>query len=69
MSRPKVDLSIRAPLSELYGRRLPIIIAIFGFSIFTIAVATAQNLQTILLCRFFAGLFGSGPLAIVAGKL
>lgn len=29
-------------------------------------MATGENLQTILLCRFFSGLFGSGPLAIVA---
>jgi len=57
---------IWAPSSELYGRRIPIIVAMFGFSVFTIAVATAENLQTILICRFFSGLFGSGPLAIVA---
>lgn len=55
-----------APMSELYGRKLPLIIAAFGFSIFSIAVATAKDLQTILICRFFAGLCGSSPLAIVA---
>lgn len=57
---------IWAPWSELYGRKPPIIIAAFGFSIFTIAVAVAKDLQTIMLCRFFSGLFGSSPLAIVA---
>jgi DHA1 family multidrug resistance protein-like MFS transporter len=57
---------IWAPWSELYGRKPPIIIAAFGFSIFSIAVAVAKDLQTILICRFFAGLFGSSPLAIVA---
>jgi DHA1 family multidrug resistance protein-like MFS transporter len=50
----------------LYGRKPPIVIAAFGFSIFSIAVAVAKDLQTILICRFFAGLFGSSPLAIVA---
>jgi DHA1 family multidrug resistance protein-like MFS transporter len=55
-----------APFSELYGRKPPIIIAAFGFSVFSIAVAVAKDLQTILICRFFAGLFGSSPLAIVA---
>ncbi|KAH7384002.1 major facilitator superfamily domain-containing protein [Pyrenochaeta sp. MPI-SDFR-AT-0127] len=55
-----------APMSELYGRKPPLIIAAFGFAIFSIAVATAKDLQTILISRFFAGLFGSSPLAIVA---
>ncbi|KAL1792510.1 hypothetical protein ACET3X_009017 [Alternaria dauci] len=55
-----------APFSELYGRKPPLIIAAFGFAIFSIAVAVGKDLQTILICRFFAGLFGSSPLAIVA---
>jgi len=55
---------IWAPFSELYGRRLPVLVAALGFSLFTIAVATAQDLQTIMLCRFFSGFFGSAPLAI-----
>ncbi|KAH7093444.1 major facilitator superfamily domain-containing protein [Paraphoma chrysanthemicola] len=55
-----------APMSELYGRKPPIIIASFGFAVFSIAVAVGKDLQTILICRFFAGLFGSSPLAIVA---
>jgi MFS transporter, DHA1 family, multidrug resistance protein len=55
------------PLSELSGRRLPLLIGVFGFSIFTIAVAVAKDLQTVMLCRFFAGLFASCPLAVVPG--
>jgi len=55
-----------APLSELKGRRLPLISAMFGFSIFQIAVAVGKDLQTILICRFFGGVFGSCPLAVVA---
>ncbi|KAE8353194.1 major facilitator superfamily domain-containing protein [Aspergillus coremiiformis] len=57
---------IWAPMSELQGRRLPIIIAMFGFGIFNIAVAVAKDLQTLLICRFFCGIFGSCPLAVVA---
>ena len=38
----------------------------FGFSIFSIATAVAKDLQTVLLSRFFAGAFGSCPLAVVA---
>jgi MFS transporter, DHA1 family, multidrug resistance protein len=57
---------IWGPFSELQGRKLPITIAIFGFTLFNFAVASADNLQTIMICRFFTGFFGSGPLAIVA---
>ncbi|KAI1083725.1 MFS general substrate transporter [Whalleya microplaca] len=55
-----------APLSELKGRRLPIVIAMFGFSVFSIGCATAKDLQTVLITRFFAGFFGACPLAVVA---
>lgn len=55
-----------APFSELYGRKTPLILAAFGFSVFSIAVAVGKDLQTVLICRFFAGLFGSCPLAVVA---
>ncbi|KAF2654347.1 MFS general substrate transporter [Lophiostoma macrostomum CBS 122681] len=55
-----------APFSELYGRKPPIIVGAFGFSVFSIAVAVGKDLQTVLICRFFAGLFGSCPLAVVA---
>lgn len=55
-----------APLSELRGRRLPLVIAMFGFSIFQVAVAAGKDLQTIILCRFWGGVFGACPLAVVA---
>lgn len=54
-----------APLSELKGRRLPLIIAMFGFSVFSISCAVAKDLQTLLICRFFAGFMGASPLTIV----
>jgi DHA1 family multidrug resistance protein-like MFS transporter len=38
----------------------------FAFGIFNIAVAVAKDIQTIMICRFFAGLFGSCPLTVVA---
>jgi MFS transporter, DHA1 family, multidrug resistance protein len=55
-----------APLSELRGRRISLVSAMFGFTIFSIATATAKDLQTILITRFFAGFFGASPLAVVA---
>ncbi|CAD0055559.1 unnamed protein product [Aureobasidium pullulans] len=50
---------------ELYGRRLPLLISSFGFSIFCIAVAVGKDLQTILICRFFGGFMGACPLTVV----
>jgi DHA1 family multidrug resistance protein-like MFS transporter len=58
-----------APLSELKGRRLPLVIASFGFSIFNLAVATGKDLQTVLICRFFSGFFGACPLTVSLSRL
>lgn len=58
-----------SPLSELYGRRLPLFLGYTIFAIFQIPVAVAQNVQTILVCRFMIGLFGCSPLAVVGGAL
>ncbi|PKY06170.1 synaptic vesicle transporter [Aspergillus campestris IBT 28561] len=55
-----------APLSELKGRRLPILLGMLGFAIFNTGVAVAKDLQTLMVCRFFSGVFGSSPLAVVA---
>jgi len=55
-----------APLSELKGRRLPLVVSMFGFTIFALATATAKDIQTIIITRFFGGFFGSSPLAVVA---
>ncbi|KAI5457320.1 major facilitator superfamily [Mariannaea sp. PMI_226] len=61
-----VGPTLWAPLSELKGRRLPVVIAMFGFSIFSIGSATGKDIQTVLICRFFAGFFAACPLAVVA---
>ena len=45
---------------------MPLLVAMFGFSIFQVATAVGKDLQTVLLCRFFGGVFGSCPLAVVA---
>ena len=55
-----------APLSELQGRRLPLVVSMFGFSVFSIACATGKDIQTILISRFFSGFFGACPVTVVA---
>lgn len=44
-------------------------IGYFLFGIFQIPVAVAQNVETIMLGRFWGGFFASSPLAIVGGVL
>ncbi|KAL4880915.1 major facilitator superfamily domain-containing protein [Aspergillus karnatakaensis] len=53
-----------APFSELKGRRIPFVVGMFGFTVFSFATATAKDLQTIFICRFFAGFFGACPLTL-----
>ncbi|KAF8905690.1 major facilitator superfamily domain-containing protein [Mucidula mucida] len=60
---------IISPLSELYGRRPLWIIPSFLYVIFNIPCAVAPNIQTLLICRFFCGLFASGPLTLAGSTI
>ncbi|CAI7653330.1 unnamed protein product [Penicillium pancosmium] len=60
---------IWAPASELYGRKLPLSIALLAGGIFTIGSAVAKDIQTLLTCRFFAGMCGASQLTVVPGVL
>ena len=53
-----------APLSELYGRKLPTVLSIGGFTIFSFAVAVSKDFQSVMINRFFAAFFGSAALII-----
>jgi DHA1 family multidrug resistance protein-like MFS transporter len=55
---------IWGPLSELFGRRMVMIPSCLGYALFTFAVASAQDIQTIMICRFFAGFIGGAPFVI-----
>ena len=61
--------TIWAPGSELYGRRPPLLIGLFGYSIFTIACAVSKDTQTLMICRFFGGFFSASPVALVPASL
>jgi MFS family permease len=52
---------IWAPLSEVYGRKPAVLAPYFLAAVFSFATATAKDIQTVLITRFFAGLFGSAP--------
>ncbi|GAA87768.1 MFS transporter [Aspergillus luchuensis IFO 4308] len=48
-----------APLSELVGRRPVYLVSLTIFLLLLLPTALAQNIETILVSRFFGGLFGS----------
>jgi MFS family permease len=58
---------ISAPLSEIFGRRPIYIVTLAVLSMFVAGAGVAQNIETLILCRFLAGVFGSGAVAVGAG--
>ncbi|KAK8159651.1 putative MFS multidrug transporter [Phyllosticta citrichinensis] len=58
-----------APLSEVYGRKSAVLAPYFIAAIFSFATAAAKDLQTIMLTRFFCGVFGSAPITNTGGVL
>ncbi len=60
--------TVSAPLSEMFGRRPVYLITLVFLLAFTAGAGCAQNIQTLLICRFLAGTGGSGAIAICAGR-
>lgn len=58
-----------APISEEIGRK-PVYVVTLGLAvIFIIPCAVAQNIGTLLVCRFLDGLFFSAPMCLIGGNL
>ncbi|KAB8337262.1 hypothetical protein FH972_021564 [Carpinus fangiana] len=60
---------IWAPLSEVYGRKQAVLIPYFISAVFAFGTATAKDIQTVLITRFFAGFFGAAPVTNTGGVL
>ncbi|KAL3485197.1 major facilitator superfamily domain-containing protein [Aspergillus germanicus] len=60
---------IAAPLSEVFGRRFIYLVMTPIALLFIMGAGFAQNLGTLAVCRFLAGLLGSSPLAVGAGTI
>jgi len=58
-----------APISEYKGRRLSVLPAYFVFICFTAATAVSKDIQSVMITRFFAGVFASAPVSNVGGAL
>ena len=50
------------PFSELYGRKIVMVLSNIGFIAFAFGCAAAKDIQTVMLCRFFGGCIGAAPL-------
>jgi MFS family permease len=55
---------LSAPLSETYGRRAVYITIFLPSLLFTLGAGLAKNFATLVICRFLAGMLGSGCLAV-----
>ncbi|KAK3111392.1 hypothetical protein LTR53_013415, partial [Teratosphaeriaceae sp. CCFEE 6253] len=60
---------VLSPLSEFYGRRVVYLCAFGMYLIWLIPCAVAQNIQTMLIVRFFDGFAGSAFLSVAGGTV
>jgi len=58
-----------APMGEVLGRRILFIGTYFMLTAFNAGAAGSQNMQTLIILRFFAGMFGSSPLTNAGGTI
>ncbi|KAI9798717.1 MAG: hypothetical protein M1825_004999, partial [Sarcosagium campestre] len=60
---------LAAPLSESYGRAVVYKVAVPISAFFVLGAGFSQSIAALTICRFFAGVFGSPPLAIGGGTM
>ncbi|KAK9449610.1 major facilitator superfamily domain-containing protein [Limtongia smithiae] len=58
-----------APVSEAFGRKIGCLVPFFISGLFAIGAATASNIETVIIMRFFQGLFGGAPVSNSGGVL
>ncbi|KAJ6145114.1 Efflux pump bik6 [Penicillium chermesinum] len=58
-----------APLGEVYGRKWTVLVPYFIAGVFSFGTATAKDIQTVLITRFFTGFFGSAPVTSTGGVM
>lgn len=57
------------PLSELYGRKTVLAPSVFVYICFSFAVGAAKDIQTVMICRFFAGFMGAAALVVAPASM
>lgn len=58
-----------APLSEVFGRRIAVMVPMFIAMCFSFGSATAKDFQTLMITRFFGAFFASAPVTNTGGVL
>lgn len=64
-----VSAPVFGPLSEIAGRVPVYCFTLLVFALFEMGAALAQNIQTRVILRFFAGFWGSSPLSNAGGSV
>ncbi|KAF8462890.1 major facilitator superfamily domain-containing protein [Kalaharituber pfeilii] len=59
---------LSAPLSEVFGRRIVYLVNLPISLLFTLGASQANNIQTLVMCRMFSGIFGGPALAVSGGS-
>jgi len=54
---------------EFYGRQIIFFFTYFALAAFSAGAAGAQNIETLVILRFFAGAFGASPLTNSGGVI
>lgn len=57
------------PISELYGRKIVMLLSNFGYICFCFMVGAAKDIQMIMICRFFCGFIGAAPLVVAPASI
>jgi MFS family permease len=60
---------IWAPLSEVFGRRVAVMVPMFIAICFSFGSATSKDFQTLMITRFFGAFFASAPVTNTGGVL
>ena len=60
---------LTAPLSEIIGRKIIYVVSLPTGMLFVMGVGLAKNIHTILVLRFFCGLFTSPALSVAGGTI
>jgi MFS family permease len=64
-----IIVGVKSADCSSYGRKPAVLTPYFIAACFTFGTATAKDIQTIMLTRFFAGVFGSAPVTNTGGVL
>lgn len=57
------------PLSELYGRKTVLAPSVFLYICFSFAVGASKDIQSVMICRFFAGFMGAAALVVAPASM